>query len=194
MRRFLFPLAALSVAAVLPLVGCGSGNQLTAKVKGTVKHKGAPIKAGAVSYYHESLGVYNSVITKEGTYEIETLPSGNYSITVDTNAYDPERKEATYGATRGPGAAGGGDAGKRGGGGGDKASGGDKANAKRQEKQKEERASSERQGGYGPPPPKTKEELKELFTKLDDKYVDRSKTPLKATLKNGSNEVNLDAD
>jgi hypothetical protein len=193
MRRFLFPLAALSVAAVLPLVGCGSGNQLTAKVKGTVKHKGAPIKAGAVSYYHESLGVYNSVIDKEGKYEIETLPSGNYSITVDTNAYDPDRKQATYGAQRGPGAPGGGDETKRGGG-GNKASGGDKANAKRQEKQKEERANAERQGGYGPPPPKTKEELAELFTKLDDKYVDRTKTPLKATLKNGSNEVNLDAD
>lgn len=192
MRRFLFPLAALSVAAVLPLVGCG-GNQLSAKVKGTVKHKGAPIKAGAVSYYHESLGVYNSVITKEGTYEIETLPPGNYSITVDTNAYDPDRKEATYGATRGAGAPGGGDESKRGGG-GNKATGGDKTNAKRQEKQKEERANTERQGGYGPPPPKTKDELKELFTKLDDKYVDRNKTPLKATLKNGSNEVNLDAD
>lgn len=192
MRRFLFPLAALAVAAVLPLVGCGSGNQLTAKVKGTVKHKGSPIKAGGVSYYHESLGVYNSVIDKDGKYEIETLPAGNYNVTVDTNAYDPDRQQATYGATRGAGA-GGGDT-KRGSGGGGAAGGGDKKNAKAQEKQKEERASTERQGGYGPPPPKTKEELKEMFTKLDDKYTDRNKTPLKATLKNGNNEVNLDAD
>ncbi len=191
MRRFLFPLAALAVAGILPLVGCGSGNQLTARVSGTVKHKGAPIKAGAVSYYHESLGVYNSVINNKGEYEIETLPAGNYSVTVDTNAYDPERKVGTYGIDNK--GAGGGDRQRPGGGGGGGGAN-DKKQAKAQEKQKEERANTERQGGFGPPAPKTKEELKEMFTKLDDKYVDRNKTPLKATLKNGKNEVNLDAD
>lgn len=77
---------------ILPLVGCGGGATLH-PVEGTVTVKGAPLKAGSVSFWpeDEKNTARPTGVVKDGAFTVMTkgdagAPAGKYKVTVTSMA------------------------------------------------------------------------------------------------------------
>jgi hypothetical protein len=94
---------ALPLCLVLA-IGCDKANpHAPASVTGKVTYKGNPVTAGTVTFNPNSEGPFSSAsLNEDGTYTINEAPAGDFTVTVDTESFNPDRKKATYG----PGGAG----------------------------------------------------------------------------------------
>jgi hypothetical protein len=167
------------VAAVL---GCGEGSQNPARITGKVTYKGQPLKAANLTFYHDEKGMYSATLDREGKYELKDAPVGQMTVVLDTELYNPDRKQQVYGE------AGGGTGGRRPGSGGG-TSGGNKSHVKESQKAAGERQSQAQASGGGQ---MSVEEKKELYVKLPSKYTEKSTTDLKFEAKSGNNTYDID--
>jgi hypothetical protein len=85
-------LAIASIAFLVPIGGCSSGNPMApAKVSGRISYGGKPLKAGNLKF-HTTTGVpYDGQISPDGTYTAIDLPEGEAIITVETESINPNR-------------------------------------------------------------------------------------------------------
>jgi hypothetical protein len=98
----------LTLPLCLVLVfGCEKGNpNAAATVTGKVTYKGEPVTAGVVTFNPKKEGpVSSATLNADGTYSITEAPAGDFTITVDTESLNPDRKAPAYGP---PGAGAGG--------------------------------------------------------------------------------------
>jgi hypothetical protein len=90
------------------LVGCGSGKKTaSASITGKVLLNGAVLPGGNVTLHGSDGGGYSDTITADGEFRIVDLPPGEYTVTIENDGLDPNRKQQTYkggDASKGPGA------------------------------------------------------------------------------------------
>jgi len=86
--------------------GCEKGNpNAPATVSGKVTYKGNPVTAGVVTFNPKKEGPVSSAPLKEdGTYNMTEAPAGEFTVTVETESANPDRKTEAYGAPPGAGA------------------------------------------------------------------------------------------
>jgi hypothetical protein len=80
-------LPALTVLAL----GCGSSSSTPGKLTGSVTLGGQPVTGGEV-YIHTKGGAARASISPSGTYTATDLPVGEWKVTVDTEALNPNQK------------------------------------------------------------------------------------------------------
>jgi hypothetical protein len=160
--------AAAGVLTVLIIsIGCNSGNpDAPCRIEGKVTYNGNPVTGGLV-YFHQSDGTKFSLpIFANGTYSGE-LKEGTYTVTVDTESINPNRKEDPK-ARGGPGAMYGGAGANKG------------AAAANEAKYKQQ----------GSPAPKDAGP-QAAYMKIPAKYENPSSSGLSLTPKRGKNEYNI---
>ncbi|NQV27151.1 MAG: carboxypeptidase regulatory-like domain-containing protein [Rhodopirellula sp.] len=69
------------------LAGCGGpaalpGPELTASLKGKLSYKGAPVKDARISFENASLGAYGALVNADGTYTVDKMAEGEFTVTV----------------------------------------------------------------------------------------------------------------
>jgi hypothetical protein len=69
--------------SVLFLSGCGKS---TGNVSGKVTFKGAPLKGGTVGFVDSGGKVFGAAMEGDGSYTIKNLPTGEYTVTVETTS------------------------------------------------------------------------------------------------------------
>ena len=84
------------------VLGCGSkGNpNAPAKVHGKVTYKGAPVTAGTIQFLPKAAGTYTASIMPDATYSATDLPTGEMTVTVDTESANPNKKQPSYGGKK----------------------------------------------------------------------------------------------
>jgi hypothetical protein len=97
----------LALALPLCLVvvfGCKNPNApITAS--GKVTYKDAPVSGGNITFQPKKEGPpYSRPLAADGTYNLADVPVGDYTVTVETESINPERKQETYGQPGGGGA------------------------------------------------------------------------------------------
>jgi hypothetical protein len=93
--RFL-PVVFLGGAFVL---GCSSGNpNAPARVTGTVKYNGQPVKAGQLTFHTPEGTAYGAQLNTDGTYTATDLPAVDMVVTFDTEYLNKDRKVEVKGA------------------------------------------------------------------------------------------------
>jgi hypothetical protein len=165
--------AACLIAAILALVGCQSGgnNQFPAKVSGKVTYNGALVTGGTITFHGGDGTPYEEAITPEGTYKFVNLPEGTMTVTIETESFNPNKKQEAYRS------GGGGQAAmyaKSGGGGGGRV---DKSAPK---------------GGAPKSPYLGEPSGGPVYVKIPDKYRDKAKSGLSVTLKKGDQTQNFE--
>jgi hypothetical protein len=177
---------AFLVAALITVAGCGDANRAAVKGKVTVAGKD-PLPGGTIRFELASdpSQVGSGVIRADGTYEISDVPVGECRVTVDNSHLDPNGQ-----STGRPGMAGGpGQFKMKGmpGGAAGPVMGGKPRDAGK--------------AGGGPPPPgaevpagmsEGKSTAGTKYLKIDGNFTKTETTPLRATVKRGSNEFNFD--
>ena len=90
-------------ALTLPLClvfafGCQNGNPNTpASVKGKVTYKGEPVPGGRVTFVPKAEGVApTAILGADGTYSIADAPAGDFTVTVDNEFLNPDKKAPAY--------------------------------------------------------------------------------------------------
>ena len=154
----------LSLALSL-LLGCSSQKSAPSEVTGKVTYNGAPVTGGNMVFY-SSNGIYAVAIKPDGTYTAVDLPEGEMVVTVDTEGLNPDKKIPEYNAKTAASGA--------------KAMYGGKA--------------ATPTGGPGtkmkqessPVPEGSPQGTAGTYVKIPKDYADKTKTPLKVTLKAGS--------
>jgi hemoglobin len=63
-----------------------------ASVSGRVNFKGRPLPGGSIAFLNASGGRFRSLIHKDGSYEIKSLPAGTYRVVVETASLKPASK------------------------------------------------------------------------------------------------------
>jgi len=83
----------LVLLALLTASGCSRG---TGTVTGKVTFKGKTLKAGNIAFVSSTPGVQSksTTIDTEGNYKIENMPTGEVTITVETESINPAGKMA----------------------------------------------------------------------------------------------------
>jgi hypothetical protein len=89
---------ACSVVCCL-LIGCAAPTNpnAPAKVKGKVTYKNEPVTAGTLTFHTDNAGVYSMMIGPDGSFSGTDLPAQEFTLTVDTEAHNPNRKKQVYG-------------------------------------------------------------------------------------------------
>jgi hypothetical protein len=151
-------------------LGCGVKKSAPSEVSGKVTYNGNPVTGGTL-VFHSEAGVYPASITTKGTYQVVDLPEGECIVTIDTEQLNPNKKTPAYDGRT----AGGGAAAKMYG----KASG-PPPGTKIGKQQKSPAGEGSPVGEAG------------TYVKIPKAYSDRSKSPLKVTLKRGSQEQNFE--
>jgi hypothetical protein len=83
------------------VVGCGSVTSNTpATVSGTVTYKEMPVTGGTVTFYPKEGGAYPTGLDLEGRYTI-SVPTGEFTVTVETESINPKRKAVAYEGKKG---------------------------------------------------------------------------------------------
>jgi len=85
----------LSLLVVLAL-GCGGNSSAPGRLSGTVRLDGAPVTGGMI-VVHTKIGTMQGPISPSGSYTITDIPAGEWKVTVDTEALNPDAKKATAG-------------------------------------------------------------------------------------------------
>lgn len=165
MKKFLGSFCGFGLLAAT-LVGCGGGvANAPANVSGKVTYKGAPVTGGVVGFFATGTegGGYSATINPDGTYSTSNVAAGDLTVTVETESLNPNIKQTAYT----------GGASKGPGGGGAPGGGSPK-----------KMSSSPRPGNAA--------KSEAVYVKIPGKYAKKDTTTLKATLKPGSNKVDLD--
>jgi hypothetical protein len=97
MTRFIRrSLAVACAAAVLGLVGCGSGDvtaPATSVLRGRLTVDKKPLSVGTVTAYKGGSKVAETQVNPDGGFELFNLPAGDYQLTVtNTDASNPYTK------------------------------------------------------------------------------------------------------
>jgi hypothetical protein len=156
---------------VVPAVGCGKGNPNTAKVKGTITYKNAPVKGGVIRFLAvDGSAMAQGPISIDGTYEITDLPPGKKTVVIDTELINPNQKTPAYGG-------GGGGRGKT-----------DKLTAERMKATKTGSPETSDTAGLNPA---AKKEMMERYVKIPAKYTTEKLSPLSVELEAGWNTFDI---
>jgi hypothetical protein len=149
------------------VVGCEAKKTAPAQVSGKVSIGGTPVTGGTLSFYTDK-GVYPVGITPDGTYTAIDLPEGEAVVTIDTEALNPNRHTQEYNATTA--AAGGADMASKYG------KGATKTPAPKGAGKLDKSPAGENspQGAAG------------SYVKIPKEYTDKAKSPLRVTLRAGS--------
>jgi hypothetical protein len=106
----------ISVARMVPLsllvvfaLGCGGrANPYPASVSGKVTIKGKdgkvqPVAGGTIRFFTQGKagGMYEATIQEDGTYSKADLPTGEFKVTIDTDALKQGGKMPVYGGGQG---------------------------------------------------------------------------------------------
>lgn len=94
--RFRLSCAAALFALSALVAGCGGGKTAAASLAGRALLNGQPITGGTLTLHSESSGAYSFGLNAEGGFEASELPPGNYTVTVDNEFLDPNRKAQSY--------------------------------------------------------------------------------------------------
>jgi hypothetical protein len=94
------PWLALSLLAVVLVLGCGGNPNAATSVSGKVSYKDAPVTGGTMHFKHADGGMLTTTINSDGTYQLSGIPPGKYLVTIETESLNPEKK-AQYGGGRG---------------------------------------------------------------------------------------------
>jgi hypothetical protein len=152
----------LLTPVLLPLLvglGCSSGNpNAPSTVSGTVNYNGQSIKGGLVRFHAPDGTAYESPIAPDGVYTAADLPTGEMTVTVDTETINPNPGTKSSSKT----------AGKK----------------KMEEARKKMTGGREAPPGYPPGPG-------DRYVDIPDKYADPKTSPLKTTLKKGSQKYDI---
>jgi hypothetical protein len=85
---------------LLVATGCGGGNEnphAPASVTGKVTYKGEPVPAGLVNFIPKTQGPSaTGSLSSDGTYSITDAPAGDFTVTVDTEYLNPDKKTQAY--------------------------------------------------------------------------------------------------
>ena len=165
MKKVIVSLCGFGLLAAT-LVGCGGGvANAPANISGKVTYKGAPVTGGVVGFFATGTegGGYSATISPDGTYSTSNIPAGEIKVTVETESLNPNIKPTAYTGGASKGPAG---TGAPGGG------------------------APKKMGASPMPGNAVKREA--VYVKIPGKYAKKDTTTLKATLKAGSNKVDLD--
>lgn len=161
---------ALPVGLIAVAVGCGGNqNPNTARVRGIITYQSGPVKGGVIRYISgDGTGMAQGPILRDGTYEIVELPPGKMTVVIETESFNPDRKQPSYGGGRG------------------KQSTLDK---QKSERVKASGAASDEPGAgdVAAVNGAAKKEMAERYVKIPGKYSAEQTSPLKVELKSGSN-------
>jgi hypothetical protein len=85
--------------------GCQPKNPATAaSVNGKVTLGGQPVTAGTVTFHTgKDDGKMDTGIGPDGTYSMAQRPVGDFTVTVETESVNPEKKQQVYGGGKGKG-------------------------------------------------------------------------------------------
>jgi hypothetical protein len=152
---------------LLPALGCSGSKTAQAGVHGKITYNGKPVTGGIIAFIPEgSGGNYAGQINPDGTYQIDEVPNGTCSVTIDALP-DPGKAAEAYGGARG-----------------------------KQMEEEGAKASKGGMkpgpGGMSPRPPGVEAPNQGQYMKLPDKYSDPKTSGLKANLTKGGNTFNAD--
>lgn len=168
--------ASLFTGLLVVAAGCGGGDKKS-HLAGLVTYNNAPVTGGNLNVTNDSGGSFSCAIQMDGNYVITDIPPGTYSVTVDTESVNPDRKTPAYGSPQkmGPGA----------------------GTAAKMEKMNKEYESMMKKGGEAGSPdaggsfgPASKEELLKRYTKIPAKYTDKKTSGL--TVEVGQGKIKKD--
>lgn len=164
--------ASLFASLLVLAAGCGGGDKKS-NISGVITYKNAPVTGGNINLSNETGGSYSSPIQIDGNYSITDIPPGTYTVTVETETVNPDRKTATYGNGQkaGPGGA---TAGKM-----------EKMNSEYESMMKKGGDAGSSLGSGGNFGPASKEELMKRYTKLPTKFADKRTSGLTAEIGQG---------
>jgi hypothetical protein len=83
----------LALLVVVLTLGC-QGRRTVGRLSGTVTYQGKPVKGGTIAFFVKDNGVYPTFINPDGTYAVVDLPTGEATVTVETESLNPKRKAA----------------------------------------------------------------------------------------------------
>lgn len=171
-------IASIFVSLLVFAAGCGSGDKKS-KVTGIITYKNEPVKGGNIYLTNDAGGSFSSPITMEGAYTITDIVPGTYSVTVDTESVNPDRKSTAAAAGRNPNAPNAAGINAPGG----KASELNKEYSDRMGKSAPAANDAGSGGGFGAP---SKEELLKRYTKIPGKYGSKLTSGLTFDVGNGT--------
>lgn len=87
-----FSAGCLFVGILTLASGCGDAKLSRSKVSGVVTYKSAPVKGGNMTMSNDIGGTYTTSIQEDGTYSFGDVPTGNYSVTIETDSLNPDKK------------------------------------------------------------------------------------------------------
>lgn len=76
------------------VVGCSKNPSAPAKISGAITYKGQPIKAGSMKFHTPEGTSYPATISPDGTYSATDIPTGEMVVTIETEAFNPDKKMA----------------------------------------------------------------------------------------------------
>lgn len=89
-----FSLVAMALGLIVALPACGERQVPRASVSGTVMVDGKPLTGGQIMVYRENTNANPGSATinaKDGTFAIESCPTGEVSVAIDNSMLDPNR-------------------------------------------------------------------------------------------------------
>ena len=74
--------------------GCQKSSNAPAKLSGKVTYKGNPVTGGQMMFYTKDAGAYPATIAEDGMYSVSDVPTGEMTVTIDTETLNPKGKTA----------------------------------------------------------------------------------------------------
>lgn len=91
---------------VVMVLGCQKGNpNAPASLKGKVTYKGESVTVGNVEFYSKDSRVASCSINSDGTYYVPELPVGEFTVVIDNEFANPDKKMPEYKGAPGAGGA-----------------------------------------------------------------------------------------
>jgi len=169
--RFL-SFAVLGTLTLGMTLGCSSKKSAPAVVSGKVTYKGEPVTGGTLVFFTEQ-GVYPVAVSAEGTFTHSDLPEGACTVTIDTEELNPNRKVQAYDQKS-------------------NATSGGPGGAKYKSKPAPSASGAKGKQETSPAGEGSPQGERGQYKKIPPQYADKDKSPLKVTLKAGSQELNFD--
>lgn len=163
---------AASLFTGLLVLAAGCGGDKKSHLSGVVTYNNAPVTGGNITLASDAGGTYSCPIQMDGNYLITDILPGTYSVTVETETVNPDRKTPPYGGQKmGPGA----------------------GTASKMEKMNKDYENQMKKGGetgslaaggnsFGPA---SREELLKRYTKIPTKFTDKKTSGLSVEVGQG---------
>jgi hypothetical protein len=97
------------LALALPLflalaLGCGPDSPTPASISGKITYGPTDVTGGQITFHPQGEGPsYTRPIAADATYSAADLPVGQFTVTIETESINPDRKAPDYGGSRGGG-------------------------------------------------------------------------------------------